>query len=46
MEEEQLRQVVSMLSVLAEAVLFGWNNVADIARDAAKMVHEIKDNGL
>lgn len=29
-----------MLSVLAEAVLFDWDNVADIAREAAKMVHE------
>jgi len=44
MEEEQLMQVVSMLSVLAEAVLFGWTNVTDIAREAAKMVHEITDN--
>ena len=44
MEEEQLNEVVSMLSVLAEAVLFGWSNVADIARQAAKMVHEIQDN--
>lgn len=30
-----------MLSVLAEAVLFDWDNVADIAREAAKMVHEL-----
>ena len=43
METEQLNEVVSMLSVLAEAVLFGWDNVADIARDAALLVHRIKD---
>ena len=43
MEKEQLKEVVSMLSVLAESVLFGWDNVADIARDAAKLVHKIKD---
>lgn len=44
MEEEQLKEVVSMLSVLAEAVLFGWDNVADIAREAAKMVADIKND--
>ncbi len=43
MEEEQLNEVVSMLSVLAESVLFGWDNVADIAREAAKLVKRIKD---
>lgn len=44
MEEEQLKEVVSMLSVLAEAVLFGWDNVAYIAREAAKMVHQINED--
>lgn len=43
MEEEQLKEVVSMLSVLAESVLFGWDNATDIARDAAILVHKIKD---
>ena len=43
MEEEQLEEVLSMLSVLAEAVLFGWDNVADIARQSAILVHKIKD---
>ena len=47
MEEEQLKRqledFVSMLSVLAEAVLFGWDNVADIARQSAIMVKQYKD---
>jgi hypothetical protein len=43
MEKEKLEEVVSMLSVLAEAVLFDWDNVAEIAREAAKIVADIKN---
>lgn len=43
MEKEKLEEIVSMLSVLAEAVLFDWDNVAEIAREAAKMIADIKN---
>ena len=42
-QKEKLEEVVSMLSVLAEAVLFDWDNVAEIAREAAKIVADIKN---
>ena len=44
MEKDELNEVVSMLSTLAEAVLFDWPNVADVAREAAIMAKQYQED--